>query len=128
MMKQSDFPINTSYLSLAQVGSDTYTVNITAGTLAAGADTVQNSDFSTTAQNGLLDRVAIKKDTDEYLYGARLEIAPATDLQGYLQVFRTSATNIRAEFVLENTGASSATYPAMDFTIKIVSFKLPNML
>ena len=128
MTKPSDFKINTDYLSLAQVGTATYTVNITADTLAAGADTVQTSDFSTTSQNGLFDRVAIKKDSDDYLYGAKIHLEPATDLEGYLQVFRTSATNLRAEFVLENTGASSASYPAMSFTIKIVSFKLPNML
>ena len=128
MTKPSQFLINTDYLTIAQTGSSTYTVNISADTLVAGSNTVQNFDFTTTTQSGTLDRVFVKKGNDEYIYGAKLALNPATDVTGYLQVFRTSATNLRAQFVLENTSASSVTYPAMDFTLKVVSFKLPNML
>lgn len=128
MTKPSDFKLNTDYLSLAQTGNTTCTVNITADTLGPGDNTVQNFDFSTTAQSGLFDRAIIKKDNDEYIYGPNLQLESATDLEGYLQVFRTSAMNLRVQFYLENTGTSSVSYPAMTFTIKIVSFKLPNML
>lgn len=127
-MKASQFLLNTDYLSLAQVDKSDYTVNVNAGTLAAGANTVQNFDFTTSTQDGLLDRAIIKKDNDEFMYGAKMHLEPVTDVVGDIQVFRTSATNLRVEFMLENTGASSASYPAMDFVVKIVSFKLPNML
>lgn len=132
-MKPSDFILNSDYLSIAQTDRRTFTASIGAGTLTPGSYTEQNFDFTVKALPGAVDRVMIKKDAGEYHVGTyeRLEIytsdTPYTRIVGFVSVFRTSATNIRMQFVLENVSTTNATYPNMLFTIKVTSFRPPNV-
>lgn len=133
-MKPSDFTMNSDYLSIAQTGSNTYTVNVAGGTLSPGGNTEQNFDFTTTAQNGSVDRIMISKDAGDYIIGSYMRLIPtweadfSNNVVGFIRIHRTSSTNIRAQVVLENyaMGASS-TYSAMTFSIKVASFKPPNV-
>lgn len=127
-MKPSDFKLNSDYLSIAQVGSNTYTVTVGAGTLTGQSFTEQNFDFSTRAQAGASDRVLISKDGGRYYLGSYRQIEPATDIYGFVHVFRTSASNLRAQLVLENYTTESRSYPTMIFTVKVSSFRPPNVL
>lgn len=127
-MKPSDFILSSDYLSIAQISSGDYTVNVSSGTLPAnGGNTEQNFDFSTTAQNGAIDRVLISKDGGRYYVGSYRSINPATNVYGFISVYRTSATNIRAQVVLENQSTSQVTYPAITFNIKVFNFVPPNV-
>ena len=126
-MKPSDFIMNSDYLSIAQVSSNTYTVTVGAGTLAGNAYTEQNFDFAARAQIGASDRIMISKDGGRYYLGSYRQVNPATDIYGFIHVYRTSATNIRAQVVLENYSASSASYPTITFSVKVSSFAPPNV-
>ena len=131
MMKPSNFILNSDYLSIAQTSTNEYTVYVGGGTLQINQYTRQNFDFNTTSQKGTIDRILIKKDGQNYLVGSYMDIYPSwsgdNNVAGYLHVFRTSATNIRAELVLDNMSAGAATYPSMTFKIKVSSFRPPNV-
>lgn len=126
-MKPSDFILNSDYLSIAQVGSNTYDVTVGAGTLVGQGYTEQNFDFATRAQAGASDRILISKDGGRYYLGSYRQIEPATNIYGFVHVFRTSANNIRVQMVLENYSAESRSYPAMTFKVKVSSFRPPNV-
>lgn len=127
-MKPSDFILNSDYLSIAQTGSSSHTVTVASGSLAGqGGSSEQNFNFTVPAQAGAVDRVLISKDGGRYYVGAYRGINPATDVYGFINVFRTSATNIRAQVVLENYSASTTSYPSMTFDIKVSTFKPPNV-
>lgn len=132
-MKPSDFILNSDYLSIAQTGRQTITASIAAGTLTPGNYTEQNLDFTVRALAGAVDRIMIKKDSGEFQVGAyqRLEIytsdTPYTRIVGFVSVFRTSATNMRLQLVLENVTPNTVTYPAMTFTVQVTSFRPPNV-
>lgn len=128
-MYPDDFIMSSDYLSIAQVGSNTYNVSVNGGTLEGNNGyTEQVFNFTTKAQQGSVDRILISKDGDPYELASRLQLNPNGQIFGFLQVYRTSKTNLRAQLVLENYGPSSETYPAMAFKIKISSFKSPNVL
>ena len=132
-MKPSDFILNSDYLSIAQVSSNTFTATIGAGTLTPGNYTEQTLDFKVRAQNGASDRIMIKKDNGNYNVCTylRLEIytsdSPYTRIVGFVSIYRTSATNLRFQLVLENVSTNNASYPNMTFTIKVSSFRPPNV-
>lgn len=131
--KPSKFTLNSDYLSIAQVDSHTYTVYVGGGSLAQGSYTEQNFDFTTTSQQGAVDRILISKDGGNYRLGSYMNLIPTwsssydNNVMGFLQIFRTSSTNIRAQLVLNNAGSGTSTYPAMTFSIKVSSFKPPNV-
>ena len=135
MVKPSDFILNTDYLSIAQVGRNTYTCTMPGGTLAAWAFAERNFDFTTTAQNGAIDNILIKKDNDPYLNCSYMRLQPTTDtdgiIVGQISVFRTSSTNLRVQVILENQSyiipGPTLSYPSMTFTIKVASFLPPNV-
>ena len=90
--------------------------------------TEQNFDFTTPTQNGSVDRVLIKKDNDDYVLCSYMTLYPnSTNVAGFILVYRTSSTNLRAKLVLENRSAGVTTYPSMTFKIKVSSFKPPNV-
>lgn len=126
-MKPSDFILNSDYLSIAQISSNTYTVTTGAGTLQPNAFTEQNFNFAIRNQSGASDRVLISKDGGDYRLGSYLQLNPATNIYGFIHVFRTTGGNIRAQLVLENQSANATSYPAMTFTIKVSSFRPPNV-
>lgn len=127
-MKPSDFVLNSDYLSIAQIDSNTYSLTVNSGSIAGQGGSVERDyDFIARAQAGAVDRVLIKKDTGRYYVGSYRALNPATDIYGFISVYRTSSTNIRAQVVLENYSASTATYPSMTFSIKVTSFAPPNV-
>ena len=132
-MKPSDFTLNSDYLSIAQVDSNTYNVYVGGGTLVQGGYSEQNFDFTTASQQGSVDRILIDKDGGGYRLGSYMTLIPTwssgydNNVAGFIQVFRTSSTNLRAQLVLENAGSGTSTYPAMTFQIKVSSFKPPNV-
>lgn len=132
-MKPSDFKLNSDYLSIAQVDSNTYNVTVGAGSLAVNSYTEQNFDFNTRGQQGAVDRILIKKDSGNYMLGSYMTLIPtwssdfSNNVSGFIQIYRTSKTNIRAKLVLQNFGQGTSTYPNMTFSIKVCSFKAPNV-
>ena len=132
-MKPSNFTMNSDYLSIAQTGRNTYTLTIGAGSIVVGGYTEQNFDFTTTAQTGSVDRILISKDGGNFMLGSTMTLIPtwtgdySNNVAGFLSVYRTAGTNLRAQLVLENYGNNTATYPAMAFTIRVSSFKPPNI-
>lgn len=126
-MKPSNFILNSDYLSIAQVSSNTYTLTIAAGTLTGNNYTEQNTDFKIRAQQGASDRIMISKDGGDYKVGSYQQLEPATDIYGFIRLSRTSADTIQAKVVLENYSASTNSYPAMTFSIKVSSFRPPNV-
>ena len=127
-MKPNDFILNSDYLSIAQVSSNTYNVTVGAGTLVAQGFTEQNFDFRIRSNPGASDRVLISKDGGRFYLGSYKQIEPATNVYGFIQVFRTANNNIRAQLVLENYSAETVSYPSMNFKIKVSSFRAPNVL
>lgn len=133
MTKPNDFIMNSDYLSIAQIGSNTFDIIVPSGTLVVNGYTEQNFDFAVTPINGAIDRVYINKDGAGYLLGSYMNLTPVysdngnTYITGALRVFRTAPDNIRAQLVLQNYGQSTTSYPAMNFTIKVSSFRPPNV-
>lgn len=127
--KPSDFTMNSDYLSIAQTGKHEYNVYVGGGTLQVGGYTEQNFDFTIPANKGAIDRILIGKDSGNYRLGCYMELFPNNDatVAGFLHVFRTSPTNLRAQLMLENHTGSATSYPSMSFTIKVASFKPPNV-
>ena len=133
-MKPSKFTMNSDYLSIAQVDRQTYTLTIGGGSLAPGAYIEQNFDFTTAPQQGSVDRILISKNGSDFRLGAYMTLIPTWDpgynnnVYGFLNIIRTSSTNLRGQLILENAAVSAtSTYPAMAFTIKVASFKPPNV-
>jgi len=132
-MRPNQFEMNSDYLSIAQIDTSTYDVYIPQGTLVYAAYTEQNFDFTTKPQKGAVDRIMIKKDNGPFCVGPMMSLIPTWDpnwnnnVSGYISVFRTSATNIRIQVILENFGNGTSTYPAISFKISVASFKPPNV-
>lgn len=129
----SKFTLNSDYLSIAQAGHNTYTVTVGGGSLVQGGYTEQNFDFTTSTQQGAISRILISKDGGGYFCGSRMTLTPtwsgdfSNNITGFINVFRTSSTNLRAQLVLQNVGSGTSTYPGMTFTIKVCSFRPPNV-
>ena len=127
-MKPHKFILNSDYLSIAQTNRNTYTVYVGGGTLQPAGYTEQNFDFAIKSNQGAVDRILIKKDSDPYLVGSYMSLAPTSKIFGFLEVYRTSPTNLRAQLVLENQlGETAESYPNMTFTINVASFRPPNV-
>ena len=133
-MKPNDFTLNSDYLSIAQVSSNTYDVYVGGGTLQPGGYTEQNFDFTIKNEIGAIDRVLISKDGGSYRLGKQMSLFPTwtgtEKVAGWLMVYRTSGSNLRAQLVLENYSEDmsiTASYPSMTFKIKVSSFKPPNV-
>ena len=126
-MKPSEFILNSDYLSIAQVDSKNYNVYVGGGSIAGFGYTEQNFDFATPAQTGAIDRILISKDNGDYMLGSYMSLVVNMDVTGFIQITRTSKTNLRAKFVLSNYNSGVSTYPAMSFKIKVSSFKPPNV-
>lgn len=135
MTKPSDFILNTDYLSIAQVGRNTYTFTMPGGSLAPWAFVERDFDFTTDTQNGMIDNILIKKDSDPYLNCTYERLQPTTTsdgiIVGEISVYRPSSTQIRARIILENQSLTypevTLSYPSMTFTIKVASFLPPNI-
>lgn len=84
------------------------------------------------AQSGAVDRVLIKKDALDYIVCSYMTLTPvwgdeSSRVLGFIRVYRTSPDNLKAEVVLENYGNATVSYPAMNFKIKVTSFRPPNV-
>ena len=131
-MKPSDFILNSDYLSIAQLDAKEYTVYVGGGSLQIDGYTEQNFNFTTSTQQGVMDRILIKKDNQDYLLGAYMELFPTWNdpgqkVSGFIHVFRPDSKTIRAQLVLENRASEVSSYPSMTFTIKVSSFEPPNI-
>lgn len=133
-MKPSDFTMNSDYLSIAQVAKNEYSVYVGGGTLVQDGYIIQNFDFASTEPKGAVDRILISKDGGDYMVGSYMTLFPtwapdfSNNVVGYISVYRTSATNLRAQLILENHALSgNSTYPSITFKIKVSSFEPPNV-
>ena len=132
-MKPSDFILNSDYLSIAQTSSNKYDIVVGAGSLTPNNTSTQNFDFSTTAQTGAIDRIMISKDGDSFRIGSNMTFYPtwqgdfSNNVRGDLFVYRIDKTHIRAQVILQNYGTGTSTYPTMTFSIKVSSFRPPNV-
>ena len=128
-MKPNDFSMNTDYLSITQTGKYTFTVVVPGGTVPAGGQTIQYYDFVIPAQKGAIDQMMIKRDNGNYNLGHMLSIYENGTPIGSIWAERTVSSNMQAEVSIDNFFSSSAlTYPTMTFTIKVASFKPPNVV
>lgn len=129
MTKPSNFILNSDYLSIAQTSSNTFTAYFGGGTLPGNYGyTEQGRDFTIGSQKGSIDRILISKDGGRYQVCSYMNLSPSETIFGFVRVNRTSSSNVRVQFVLENYSPDSASYPSMTFTIRISSFKPPNIL
>lgn len=131
-MKPNEFIMNTDYLSIAQIDTNSYLITVGAGTLQPNSSTTQNFDFTIPARQGAIDRVLIKKDSQDYLVGSYMRFYigndPASLIYGYLTVYHSSKTNLRAELILWNPDLNNAlSYPNMAFRIRVATFHPPNV-
>ena len=129
-MKPSDFRLNSDYLSIAQISAKSYPITVGAGTLQPGQYLTQNFDFTIPSQQGAIDRVSIKKDSLDYIAGSFIMfyIGVNDPIRGYLSVFHSSKTNLRAELVLWNIDYDNPhSYPNMAFRIRVATFHPPNV-
>lgn len=124
----SKFTLNSDYLSIAQTGKYTFTYAVAPETVPAGGQVIKGTDFTIPSQKGAIDQIMIKRDTGDYKIGQVYSIDVAPSGAADLTVYRTSATNLHADYVVSNlTGSSSITSPAMLYTIKVNTFKPPNV-
>lgn len=134
MTKPSSFNLNSDYLTIAQISRNTYTLNIGGGSLVPMGFTEQNVDFAIPAEAGAIDRILINKDGQGFLYGSHMVLLPTWSsdytkiIYGFLNIFRIAPGTLRAQLVLENQGIETASYPSMSFTIRVSSFRPPNVL
>lgn len=131
-MKPSNFTMNSDYLSIAQTSSNEYTAYFGGGTLPGGGYIETGADFAIQAEKGAIDQIMISKDGGDFMVGSyeRLEWStsnPYRRIVGFLDVSRTSPSNLHARLILENVSPDSYSYPAMTFKIKVSSFKPPNV-
>ena len=131
-MVPNKFTLNSDYLSIAQTGSNEYTAYFGGGTLISGAYFETSANFTIPAEKGAIDQIMIKKDSSSYRVGSyqRLEWSTTNPYQrivGFVDVSRTSPSNLRVRLVLENVSTSNYSYPSTTFTIKVSSFKPPNI-
>ena len=122
-MKASDFIMNTDYLTIAQVRKNTFSLVLPPGQVPAGGQVRKTWDFAIQAENGALDQTMIKLDSNDFKIGNSLSHG-----YGTIDVGRTTATNFRAEVTINNLFSSTVlNYPTMTFTIRVVTFKPPNV-
>lgn len=132
-MRPSDFILNSDYLSIAQVSSNKYDITVGAGSLTVNNSSTQNFDFNTSAQTGIIDRVSISKDGGSFRIGSNMTFYPtwqsdlSNNVRGDLFVYRIDKTHIRVQIILQNYGTGTSTYPSMTFSIKVSSFRPPNV-
>ena len=130
-MKPSDFILHRDYLSIAQTGKNTYTVNVAGGTLQGNACIELPYNFTITSEPGAIDRVYTKKDSGDYVLGTYrdfyIDYVGYEGIRAFLMVTRTTATNLRVIVNLENQATTAKSYPAMTFKIKVATFRPPNV-
>lgn len=124
----SKFTMNSDYLSIAQTGKYEYTYVGAPETVPAGGQIIRSIDFTTPSQKGAIDQIMIKRDSGNFRLGQVLYNSINSNAGVSLTVYRTSPTTIHAEYVINNmSGSSQITTPAIVFTIKINTFKPPNV-
>lgn len=128
MARPNNFIMNTDYLSIAQSSKYTHTYIINGGTVPAGGQVIQHTDFTVPAQNGSIDQVMISLNGGPLKVGVRYGVDFSGGGSGYLDVYRTAPNTVRAEMTINNLwGSSSISYPLLNFTIKALCFKPPNV-
>ena len=134
-MKPSDFILNSEYLSIAQASKSTIQASFAGGTFPTiGRPEIERTlDFTVASISGAIDRVLISKDGSDFqaTSSADIEVYDIDNttqlLYGFIDVSRTSPSNIRVLLHLYQFDSSATTYPAMSFTIKVDSFFPPNV-
>ena len=131
-MRPNDFILNSDYLSIAQIDNSTYTITIGAGTLQpypqTGWISTQTFDFTIPSQQGIIDRILIKKDSSDYALGSKLSFTASANVSGYVNVYRASKTKLRVDVTLNNIdNANPSSYPNMTFKVKVARFYPPNV-
>lgn len=131
-MRPNDFILNSDYLSIAQINNSTYTITIGAGTLQpypqTGWVSTQTFDFTIPSYQGIIDRVLIKKDSNDYVLGTTHSFMASANVGGHINVYRASKTKLRVDVTLSNTdNANPSSYPNMTFKVKVARFYPPNV-
>ena len=126
-MKQNKFILNSDYLSIAQTNTSENTVYVGGGTLLPHQHTEQFFDFTVPAQKGAIDRTYINYDNNGWMIGSIMRISLSIELTGIVHVFRTNSNTLRVQFLLENYSGNTNSYPSMTFTIRVASFRPPNV-
>lgn len=133
MTRPSDFTLNSDYLTIAQTDKTEQTINVEAGSVASLISLTQ--DFIFKAEPGSISRFMIRANNGNYSVGNDLTIKLAWDnsnkVIGKVRVYRINADICRFSLDYQNFNSNPSTnpsnYPAMTYTIKIASFKSPNL-
>lgn len=124
----SKFTMNSDYLSIAQTGKYEYTYVGAPETVPAGGQIIRSIDFTTPSQKGAIDQIMIKKDSGNFRIGQVRSTSIGSNASVILSVYRTAPTTLHAEYIINNiSGGASITSPATVFTIKVSTFKPPNL-
>lgn len=124
MTKPNTFIMNTDYMSIAQTDKYTHVYTVNGGTVAAHDQFITYADFTVPSQKGSIDKLFVSVNDGPLKIGNRCGFLNI----GYVDFYRTSPTNLRAELVINNAmGNTPINYPLLKFTIKGVMFKPPNV-
>ena len=127
MTRPNSFIMNTDYISIAQSSKYNHNYIINGGTVPAHDQFFQHTDFMVPSQKGSIDQILISLNGGPFKVGVRYGVKFSNG-GGYLDVYRISPNTIRAEMVINNAmGDSAINYPLLNFTIKALCFKPPNV-
>ena len=133
MTKPSDFILNTDYLSIAQTSTKTQTLLVPASIIATQSNL--EYDFNYVEHAGTVSRFLIRAGDDFYTVGNELIVKPIWDssnkVLGNIRVYRISDTQCRFSLTYQNMNSdpinNPSSCPEMLYSIKIASFKSPNV-
>jgi hypothetical protein len=129
MTKPSDFILNTDYLTIAQTGHSEYTITFPPGTLQPGETYSNSIELDVPAVNGAIDRILIKLNDEPYFYlGNYIELSLGEYGDGAIYINRLSPEKIQITQFLTNHSEYIISYESNQYTIKITTFKPPNVL
>ena len=124
-MKPNNFVFNTDYLSLAQTNKVDLTAIFAAETFPAGQAHNRYQDLTVSSSQGAIDRVLISRNGGDYIIGSNLTISTFPDVQ--ISVYRTSPTNLRVRLHVFTNQTGGYSMPMQTLSIKLTSFKPPNI-
>lgn len=134
MTRPNDFTLNTDYLSLAQSGRTTHSITTASALLNPGDETHQDFDLPISALPGSTHRTMIKfDDNNEYWPCNYINWENSGD--GYIMYSDCSLSQINSSTIrltysvrLDPSSATSIQLPPITLTIRITSFRPPNVL
>lgn len=124
-MIPNNYILNSDYLALANVSSNDFTVNAAGGTVSGNIPT-QTYNFTVPATTSVIDRVQVSYG-GQTVAGTDTHIKISSNATVGVQVYRTTATNIRVNLSFFPYAAASGSWSAFTLNIHVDSFAPLNL-